>query len=151
MANYTPIWLLQLCRYCLRVNDITGFCPAFMKMMLAYIRQSLLTSPYHICGAATTLGLWGNNASWKQWPPCIISVSPTTAWGMWLWPVRNCNCTSHRCWKQHWGGLIRPDKDAKPLCAVFWEENPLTFSTDKKGNQLKFACKHSLSCALPMW
>ena len=45
-------------------------------------------------------GLWGKNASWKQWPPRIISASPATAWGMWLWPVHNCNCTSHQCWKQ---------------------------------------------------
>ena len=47
---------------------------------------------------------------------------------MWLLPVCDFNCTSHRCWKQHWG-FIRPDKDVKPCCAVFWV---FTFSTDKK-------------------
>ena len=43
------------------------------------------------------------------------------------------------------------DKDAKPPHAVFREENPLTFSTDEKESQVKYACKHSHSCVLPMW
>ena len=35
--------------------------------------------------------------------------------------------------------------------AVFRDENPLTFSTDKKESQAKYACKHSHSCILPLW
>ena len=59
------------------VNNITRFCPASMRITLAY--TTVLTSPYHICGAVTTPGLWGNNATWKQWPPHILSASPATA------------------------------------------------------------------------
>ena len=92
-----------------------------------------------------------NYATWKQWPPHIVSASPATALEMWLWPVRDCDCTSHRCWKQHWGGFIWPDKDAKPPRAVFWDESPLTFSTDKKESQTKYAYKHSHSCILPLY
>ena len=40
--------------------------------------------------------------------------------------------------------------DAKPPCAVFRDESPLTFSTDKKESQTKYAYKHSYSCVLPL-
>ena len=42
-------------------------------------------------------------------------------------------------------------KYAKPPRAVFQDESPLTFSTDKKESQVKYACKHSHSCILPLW
>ena len=147
MANYAPI-LLQLCRYCLWVNDITGFCPASVRMTLAYT----ILSPHFLLPH-----LWSSNYSRFMDQQCHMEAMASSyrqcqsSRGMWLWPVRDCNCTSHRCWKQHWGGFIRPDKDAKPPCAVFRDESPLTFSTDKKESQAKYACKHSHSCVLPLW
>lgn len=54
MANYAPILLLQLCRYCLWVNDITGFCPASVRMTLAYT----ILSPHFLLPH-----LWSSNYS----------------------------------------------------------------------------------------
>ena len=63
MANYTPISLLQLCRYCLWVNDITGFCPASVRMTLAYTTAS----PHF-----PLLHLWSSNYSRFMGQQCLM-------------------------------------------------------------------------------
>ena len=114
--------------------------------MIIHIQQSLLTSPaYHICGAATTPGLWINNA--------ISSVPVQQQRG-------ECDCglfviaTALHITAGNNTEEVSFDQtklDAKPPCAVFRDESPLTFSKDKKESQMKYPYKHSHSCVLPLW
>ena len=141
------VWLLQLCRYCLWVNDINGFYPASTRMTLAYTTVRL--SSYHICGAATTPGLWpGNNVTYRSNGLLVSSVVPVQQ------QRGECDCclfVISTALHIGAGNDIEVSFDQTKM----WSHLVQCFSVHlfhrQKKSQAKYACKYSHSCVLPLW